>query len=70
MAVKQVILYFDDEQDAYHFILAAASVLADPSSRNVSEKALHVAVPLARATRIRVNRTASHSDDASALKAG
>lgn len=70
LAVKQVILYFDNEQDAYQFILAAASVIADPSSRNISEKGLHVAQPLARATRIRVNQTASHNDDAAALKAG
>lgn len=64
MAVKQVILYFDDEQDAYQFILAAASIMADPTTKNISEKGLHVAKPLARATRIRVNRTASHSEDA------
>ncbi len=70
MAVKHVILYFDDEQDAYQFTLAAASVMADPSSIYSSRKSVHVLEPLTRATRVRVNRTASHADDVHVLKAG
>lgn len=71
MAVKQVILYFDDEQDAYQFILAAASIMSDPASINSSRKAVHVLQPLTRATRIRVSRTASHAEEAAqVLKAG
>lgn len=61
---KKVILYFDNQQDALRFTLAAGSVMADTQLPDSDVQALHLLKPLARATRIRVSRTASHDDDA------
>jgi hypothetical protein len=63
MATKKVILYFDNQQDALRFTLAAGSVMADSKQPNAGTQALHLIQPLARATRIRVTRTASHEDE-------
>ncbi len=71
MATKKVILYFDNQQDALRFTLAAGSVMADSEQTDDGERAMHLLKPLARATRIRVTRTASSDDDPQpAAKAG
>jgi hypothetical protein len=37
MAAKQVILYFDDQNDALRFVLAAGSVMSGESETGASE---------------------------------
>ncbi len=38
MAVKQVILYFDDQKDALRFALAAGSVMSGEDEADAAEK--------------------------------
>ncbi len=71
MATKKVILYFENQEDALRFTLAAGSFMAEADQPDTGEQAMHVLKPLARATRIRVSSTASCDEDTqSAAKAG
>jgi hypothetical protein len=63
MAMKKVILYFQNQQDALHFTLAAGSVMAESDHDDSGKQALHLIQPLKGATRIRVGCTSSHDDD-------
>jgi hypothetical protein len=70
MAIKKVILYFQNEQDALRFTLAAGSVMSE-AEQDTGKQALHLINPLKGATRIRVGRTSSHEHEAaSTAKAG
>jgi len=67
---KKVVLYFDNHRDALRFTLAAGSVMSDTEQTRAAD-ADRLIEPLARATRIRVARTASQDDDsAPTAKAG
>ncbi|HZP16767.1 MAG TPA: hypothetical protein VFB00_02295 [Terriglobales bacterium] len=50
MAASQVVLYFDRQEDALHFTLAASSILADGTP--LREAALRVAKEVCKASRI------------------
>lgn len=50
MAASQVVLYFDRQEDAVQFTLAASSVIADGTP--MRETALKVAKEVCKATRI------------------
>jgi hypothetical protein len=50
MAASQVVLYFDRQEDAVQFTLAASSVIADGAP--MREAALKVAKEVCKATRI------------------
>ena len=50
MAASQVVLYFDKQEDALQFTLAASSVLADGTP--LRDTALKVAKEVCKATRI------------------
>jgi hypothetical protein len=50
MAASQVVLYFDRQEDAVQFTLAASSVIADGAP--LRETALKVAKEVCKATRI------------------
>jgi hypothetical protein len=50
MAASQVVLYFDRQEDAVQFTLAASSVIADGTP--MRESALKVAKEVCKATRI------------------
>jgi hypothetical protein len=50
MAASQVVLYFDRQEDALQFTLAASSIIADGAP--LRETALKVAKEVCKATRI------------------
>jgi hypothetical protein len=50
MAASQVVLYFDRQEDALQFTLAASSIIADGAA--LRETALKVAKEVCKATRI------------------
>lgn len=55
MAASQVVLYFDRQEDAVQFTLAASSVIADGAP--LRETALKVAKEVCKATRITTEGT-------------
>ncbi|HJT69285.1 MAG TPA: hypothetical protein VJ731_03755 [Terriglobales bacterium] len=57
MAASQVVLYFDRQEDAVQFTLAASSVIADGAP--LRETALKVAKEVCKATRITTEGTLS-----------
>jgi hypothetical protein len=57
MAASQVIVYFDNQQDALLFTLAASSVLAAAGTERHSEAAAKVASEISKASRIRAEGT-------------
>lgn len=72
MATKKVILYFDNQQDALRFTLAAGSLMTGSEQEEEARRqALHLVSPLKAATRIRVGRTSSREEGQEpAAKAG
>jgi hypothetical protein len=57
MAASQVVVYFENQQDALLFTLAASSMLAaDPTARH-GEAAVKVAKEISKASRIRAEGT-------------
>ena len=52
MAANRVVLYFDEEQDALLFTLAASSVMSAESPANSSLAAIKVAEEICKASRI------------------
>ena len=50
MAANQVVLYFDRQEDAVQFTLAASSIIADGAA--LRDTALKVAKEVCKATRI------------------
>jgi hypothetical protein len=52
MAGNQVILYFDNQEDAVLFTLAASSVMSEPESGAGSNAAVKVAEEICKASRI------------------
>ena len=53
MASSQVVLYFDKQEDAVQFTVAASSVLAAEEPANAQEALLKVAQEIGKARRIR-----------------
>jgi hypothetical protein len=58
MAGKKVVLYFDRQEDALHFTLAAGSVLSSEKGNFATDKAMSVIQEIGRANRINF-----HTDD-------
>ena len=52
MAANQVVLYFDTQQDALLFTLAASSVMSAEGSLHSSKPAVRVAQEICKASRI------------------
>jgi hypothetical protein len=52
MAANQVVLYFDRQEDALRFTLAASSVMSTDGTLNSSSAAIKAAERLCKATRI------------------
>jgi hypothetical protein len=63
MSPRKVILYFDDHRDALRFTLAAGSVMSGADHPSAGQNVLRIMQPLARATRIRVGKTATNDDE-------
>jgi hypothetical protein len=53
MASSQVVLYFDKQEDAVQFTVAASSVLAADEPANAQEALLKIALEIGKARRIR-----------------
>jgi hypothetical protein len=66
MTIKKVILYFEDEQDALRFTVAASSVISEGKPQVVRDS-MRLIQPLARASRIRVARGATHPRESAAV---
>jgi hypothetical protein len=52
MAANQVVLYFDRQEDALHFTLAASSVMSAEGAVNSSRAGIKAAEEICKATRI------------------
>jgi hypothetical protein len=52
MAASQVVLYFDRQEDALLFTLAASSVIAADEPNRTNQSALNIAKEISKATRI------------------
>ncbi len=52
MAASQVVLYFDRQEDALLFTLAASSVIAEDEPNRANQSALNIAKEISKATRI------------------
>lgn len=52
MAVNQVVLYFDRQEDALRFTLAASSVMSAEGARETSRAAVKAAKEIGKAIRI------------------
>ncbi|PYX92993.1 MAG: hypothetical protein DMG71_16475 [Acidobacteria bacterium] len=59
MAANQVVLYFENQEDALRFTLAAGTVLADDKPTHNVEDLLKVAREMGRASRITASGTLS-----------
>jgi hypothetical protein len=53
MAVNQVVLYFDSQEDALLFTLAASSVMSAEEPVHTSKAAVRVAKEICKASRIK-----------------
>ena len=61
MASSQVVLYFDKQEDAVQFTVAASSVLAADEPGNAQEALLKVALEIGKARRIRTESSADEN---------
>jgi hypothetical protein len=52
MAASQVVLYFDHQEDAVRFTLAASSVISSESSARREDAVVKVAAEICKASRI------------------
>lgn len=52
MAASQVVLYFDRQEDAVRFTLAASSVISSESRTRTDEEVVKVAAEICKASRI------------------
>jgi hypothetical protein len=71
MAASQVVLYFDKQEDALRFTLAASSVMSDEELPRHNEAAAKIASEICKASRITaegVLNIAGPSDDSSARR--
>jgi hypothetical protein len=64
MAASHVVLYFDSEQDALRFTLAASSVISAPA--NSEDAAAKVAEEICKVTRIATDPLRTEDDQGSA----
>jgi len=53
MAASQVVLYFDRQEDALLFTLAASSAMSADGAKHVNEAGLKMAQEICKATRIK-----------------
>jgi hypothetical protein len=72
MAASQVVLYFDKQEDALLFTLAASSVIGADKSVRGNQSALKVAEEISKASRITtegsLNRQAKAEEDSSPVR--
>ena len=66
MAASQVVLYFDRQEDALMFTLAASPVIASDEPRS-GESALEIAKEISKATRITTEGSLNRQSSASSL---
>ncbi|HEV3205741.1 MAG TPA: hypothetical protein VGZ28_02210 [Terriglobales bacterium] len=52
MAASQVVLYFDKQEDALLFTLAASSMISDEGSNRANEALVKIAAEIRKASRI------------------
>ncbi len=52
MATKQVVLYFDKQEDALLFAVAASSIMSDEGTLTSRDAGVRVAVEISKASRI------------------
>jgi hypothetical protein len=57
MAVGQVVLYFEKQEDAVQFTLAASSIISADGPVRITEAAAKVAQEICKASRIRTEGT-------------
>ena len=62
MASSQVVLYFDKQEDAVQFTVAASSVLAADELVNAQEALLKIAQEIGKARRIRTESSTELDD--------
>jgi len=65
MASGQVVLYFERQEDAVQFTLAASSIISADGPVPVTEAAAKVAQEICKASRIRTEGTLTPQDDES-----
>lgn len=65
MATNKVILYFEEESDALRFTIAAGSIMSGADQPSAGQNVLRILQPLARASRIRVDKTATRENSPS-----
>jgi hypothetical protein len=59
MAANQVVIYFENQEDALRFTLAASNVLAEDKPNHNVEDLVKIAREMGRANRITANGTLS-----------
>jgi hypothetical protein len=64
MAASQVVLYFDRQEDALLFTLAASSVIAEDEPNRANQSALNIAKEISKATRITTEGSLNRNSDA------
>jgi len=64
MAASQVVLYFDRQEDALLFTLAASSVIAADEPNRANQSALNIAKEISKATRITTEGSLNRQADA------
>jgi hypothetical protein len=63
MAASQVVLYFDKQEDALHFTLAASSVISGDGSARGKDAVAKIAAEIRKASRIRTEGVLKPSQD-------
>lgn len=64
MAASQVVLYFDRQEDALLFTLAASSVIAADEPGRTNQSALEIAKEISKASRITTEGSLNRQADA------
>ncbi len=64
MAASQVVLYFDRQEDALLFTLAASSVIAADEPSRTNQSALKIAKEISKASRITTEGSLNRQADA------
>ena len=70
MAASQVVLYFDKQEDALLFTLAASSVISSEAPVRAKEALVKIADEICKASRIRTHGMLNPSEPASKEPAG
>jgi hypothetical protein len=65
VAASQVVLYFDKQEDAVQFTLAASSVIADEAPQRNPAALVKIAEEISKASRITTEGALDRSEDSS-----